>query len=79
MTHLTSIVKDSNFDKQLSYLRGKYVVFPPDKAPNIIVLYVNHITYTPFTKDEIMDNHNFCVCSFDISTKDGVQDHPSLY
>ena len=38
-------------------------------------------TYTPttLTKEEIMDNHRFVLCSFGISTKDEELDLPSLY
>ena len=38
-------------------------------------------TFTPttLTKEEIMDNHRFVLCSFGISTKDEELDLPSLY
>jgi hypothetical protein len=38
-------------------------------------------TFTPttITKEEIMDNHRFVLCSFGISTKDEELDLPSLY
>ena len=37
MVHVTSIFKDPNVAKHLSYSYDKYVVVPADKAPNNIV------------------------------------------
>ena len=36
-------------------------------------------TLTTLTKEEILDNHRYVLCSFGISTKDGELDFPSLY
>ena len=96
--HATSIFKDRNVAKHLSYLHDKYVVVPADKAPNNIVFvckthYINCLinelgidnslgnptyTLTKLTKEEILDNHRFVLCSFGISTKDEELDLPSL-
>ena len=43
ITHATSILKDWNVGKHLSHIHSNYVDVPADKAPNNIVLCVNHI------------------------------------
>ena len=90
----TSIFKDPNVAKHLSFLHDKYVIVLVDivfvcKSNYNDCLFrelgINYslwnLKYTPttITKEEILDNHRSVICSFGISIKDEELDLPSLY